>query len=99
MKQWSIAAVALSACSCTVSSTGGYLEGRNNNKAFEGVHATIAEALAPTLNSNECFLRVSGQLKRYKISGELLETYSGEVSERVTNEYVIANQCSWKTSD
>ena len=86
-------------CSCTVSTTGGYLVGENNNKEFEGVHATVAEVLAPTLDKNECFLRESGQLKRFEISGELLETYSGEVSEKVSNEYVFANRCTWADQD
>lgn len=89
-----VCVISLSFCSsCTLTTTGGYLVGEGNNPLFEGVHATVAETLTPTLNSNNCFLRKAGQVRQYTLSGELVEVYSVEVSNRMSQKYVFANYC------
>ena len=60
---------------------------------FEGAHATVAETLTPTLGSNNCFLRKSGQVRQYTLTGELVEVYSVEVSKKMNHEYIFANYC------
>lgn len=86
-------AVGAMCASCTVTSTGGYLRGKGNSSVFEGIHALTAETLSPSLNSNNCLLMEAGQIRKYTLSGRLEETYSVEVSKKMSHEYLIANYC------
>ena len=83
---------------CTLTSTGGYLHSSSTNEVFGGVHATIAETLVPTLESNNCILLTPDQARRYEIERRVTETFDASGSTETVegqDEFLVANSCNY----
>ena len=80
--------------SCTLTTTGGYVVSEGSNPAFEGVHATAAEVLTPTLASNNCMIKQGRQIRIYTLQGRLVEVLSEKESEEMNHEFLVANYCA-----
>lgn len=80
-------------CSCALTTTGGYLVSEGSSPAFEGLHATVAETLTPTLANNNCILKREGQVRVYTLQGRLVEVLSEAESESMSHEFIVANYC------